>query len=373
MSDLTALVRDTERFLDQPPFDDMIAARRRGRRRRALRTSGAVVAALLATALVIGGLGRPGRAQGSAERLPGLLPGWTADEIVGHPDAFVVWQMSAHTYPPQVLRVWKRCASPRADHDCFGREAIEVTDDEGHRLTALGAVTGSSEQAELGDDGLFREVGDGVWYWAHRGPGPYLVSATMSRPVELTLRDPPSRRAFGVPSIECPDRVGVCTLDTAARTVDRLARPDVPDSRWSTPTPAGCGLWALAGTGGNLRLVIQQRDGSFATADIPDDDVETTMAEGGPDCEVAYYQAVAEDRYQLVVSLDQGRTWAIRQAPVLEVAGLLEQQPRPRTLIPPQWETLPGVRDPLDPPGPLQPLGCGLRTGCAGTARSGGR
>ncbi len=351
----------------------MVASRRRARRRRNLRATGAAVATLLALLLLVAGPGWLGGAPGSAERLPGLLPEWTADEIVGHPDAFVVRQLSSHRYPPRVLRVWKRCASPSADHDCFGREAIAVTDDDGHRLTALGAVTGSTEQPDLGDDGLLREVEDGVWYWAHRRPGPYLLSATMDRPVELTFRDRAVTQAFGVPGIECPDRVGVCTLETAARTIERLARPDVPDSRWSIPTPAGCGLWALAGAGGNLRLIIQQRDGSFATADIPDDDVAATMAEGGPDCEVGYYQAVAGDRYQLVVSLDQGRTWAIRQAPVLEVAGLVEEQPRPRTLVPAQWQTLPGVRDPLHPPGPLQPLGCVLRTGCAGTDRSAAR
>ncbi|WP_323100300.1 hypothetical protein [Intrasporangium sp. YIM S08009] len=373
MSDLAALARDTERFLDPPPFELMIAARRRGRRRGVLRASGAAVAALLAVSLLVAGLGWLGGEHRSAQALPGLLPEWTADEIVGHPDAFVVRQLSSHSYPPRVLRVWKRCASPTADHDCLGREAIAVTDDDGHRLTALGAATGSSEQPDLGDDGLFREVEDGVWYWAHRSPGPALFSATMDRPAELTFRDRAVTHAFGVPGIECPDRVGVCTLDTAARTIDRLARPDVPDSRWSTPTPAGCGLWALAGTGGNLRLVIQQRDGSFATADIPDDDVAAMMAEGGPDCEVAYYQAVAGDRFQLVVSLDQGRTWSIHRAPVLEVAGLVEKEPRPRTLIPPQWQALPSVRDPLDPPGSLQPLGCGLRPGCAGTGRSAGR
>jgi hypothetical protein len=370
--DLAALARDTERFLDQPPFDDMIAARRRGRRRGRLRASGAAVAALLAVALLVAGPGGLGGAPGPAASVS-ELPEWTADEIAGHPDAFVVRQLSSHTYPPRVLRVWKRCASPDADHDCFGREAISVTDDDGHRLAALGAVTGSSEQPDLGDDGLFRQVEDGVWYWAHRNPGPYLLSATMDRPVELTFRDRAVRHAFGVPGIECPDRVGACTLDTAARTIERLARPAVPDSRWSTPTPAGCGLWALAGAGGNLRLVIQQRDGSFATADIPDDDVAAWMAVGGSDCEVGYYQAVTEDRYQLVVSLDQGRTWAIRQAPAPEVAGLVEEQPRPRTLVPPRWQTLPGVRHLLAPPGPLQPLGCVLRTGCAGTGRSAGR
>ena len=373
MADLAALGRDTERCVDPPPFEEMIAARRRGRRRGHLRAACAAAGVLTLVWLAVGAVAQPGAAQRPAETLSGLLPPWTAAEIVGHPDAFVVRQQSSHTYPPRVLRVWKRCASATADHDCFGREAIAVTDDSGQRLTTLGAVTGSSQQPDLGDDGLLREVADGVWYWAHRDPGPYLVSATMHGPVVLTVGNHPVNPGFGTPSIECPDRVGLCTLDLSAGTVTPLARPDVPGARWATPTPEGCGLWALAGIGGDLRLVVQQRDGSFATADIPDDDAVATMAEGGADCAVAYYQSVAADRYQLVVSLDQGRTWSVRQVPATQVAGLVEPQPRPRTLVPPRWQHLPRVRDPLGTPGPLQPIAVRLTTGCAGTGRSAGR
>ena len=376
MSDLTRLASDlasdTERLIDQPPFEEMIAARRRRHRRRRVRAAGAVVGVLVVLALALTGAARLGGTPVESEAVTQLLPRWPADEVVGHPDAFVTTQLHSRGYPPTVLRVWKRCVRPRDDHDCFGREAIAVTDHDGHRLTTLGAVTGSSQQPDLGDEGLFREVADGVWYWAHRDPGPYLVSATVTGPVVLTVRDRPVTPGFGTSSIECPDRVGLCTLDTAERTVTPLARPDVPDARWSTPTPAGCGLWALAGIGGDLRLVIQQRDGSFATADIPDDGVAATMAEGGPDCAVAYYQAVTPERDQLVVSIDQGRTWAVRQVPAPQVAALVEQEPRPRTLLPPRWQQLPVVRDPLETPGPLH-LASGLRTGCAGTGRSGGR
>lgn len=373
MTDLTALGRDTERFVDPPPFEEMIAARRRRHRRRRVRTAGAVVGVLVVVALALGGAVRLGGTPVESQAVTQLLPRWTADEIVGHPDAFVTAQMHSRAYPPTVLRVWKRCVAPRADHDCFGREAIAVTDDSGHRLTTLGAVTGSSQQPDLGDDGLLREVAGGVWYWAHRDPGPYLVSATMDGPVVLTLGNRPVNPGFGTPSIECPDRVGLCTLDISAGTVTPLARPDVPGARWATPTPEGCGLWALAGIGGDLRLVVQQRDGSFASADIPDDDVVATMAEGGSDCAVAYYQSVAADRYQLVVSLDQGRTWSVRQVPATQVAGLVEPEPRPRTFVPSRWQHLPGVRDPLGTPGPLQPIAVRLTTGCAGTGRSAGR
>jgi hypothetical protein len=291
-----------------------------------------------------------------SEDLSRLLPAWTADQVLGSPDAFVITQLQSRTRSSTVLRVWKRCAAPRPDHDCLGREAIAVTDDAGHRFVTLGAVTGSAQQQDLGDDGLIREVGAGVWYWAHQHPGPYLVSATMTQPVALAFRERPVSYGFGVSSIECPDRVGLCTLDPNARTVERLERPDLVDTRWATPTADGCGLWALAGIGGNLRLVIQQRDGSFATADIPDDGAPAVMAEGGSECEVAYYQSVAADRYQLVVSLDQGRTWQNRQVPLLQVSGYVEGQPRLRVLIPPQWEDLPRSARTLAPPGPLQPL-----------------
>lgn len=226
----------------------------------------------------------------------------------------------------------------------------------GHRLTTLGAVTGSTEQPSLGDGGLLREIGAGQWYWAHRSPGPYLLAATTAGPVRLTVVDRPGRRGFGLPGIECADRVGLCTLDVHPRTLERVALPDVPDTRWATPTTAGCGLWGLAGAGGDLRLIIQQRDGSFASADIPEDRAATGMAEGGPHCEIAYYQGIADNRDQLVVSLDQGRTWQIRQTPLPQEAGYLEQQPRLRELLPPRWRHLPAMAHPLGPPGSLHPL-----------------
>jgi hypothetical protein len=151
--------------------------------------------------------------------------------------------------------VWKRCTQPRADHDCFGREAIAVVDGADNRFVTLGAVTGSRQQPSLGDDGLLREVGDGLWYWAHLNPGPYLVSATMSQPVQVSVMDGPVAHSFGVPSIECPDQVGLCTLEENARTLGRLAVPDVPDTRWATPTAEGCGLWGLAGVSGKRECI----------------------------------------------------------------------------------------------------------------------
>jgi hypothetical protein len=80
------------------------------------------------------------------------------------------------------------------------------------------------------------------------------------------------------------------------------------------------------------------------------------MAEGGRNCEIAYYQSVAENKEQLVVSLDQGHTWKIRQTPAPQVAGYYEHQPRDRFLIPPQWADLPPMAGPLNPPGALRPL-----------------
>jgi hypothetical protein len=335
----------------------MIATRRRARRRRAAVAVVAAVAAVLALVLAVAGLDQLRDKRVPSRPAPQLLvPGWTADEIVGHPDAFVVTQLPSRTHPRTVLTVWKRCVQPRPDHDCLGREAIAVVDGSGHRLVALGAVTGSSTQPSPGDEGLFREVGDGLWYWAHQDPGPFLVSATMSQPVQLTLLDRPVTHSFGVPSIECADQVGVCTLNVTARTLERLAIPAVPDIRWAVPTASGCGLWGLAGVGSNVRLIIQQRDGSFASADLSETPMSVTMAEGGPNCEVAYYHGVVLGKNQLVVSLDQGKSWQIREAPLPQEAGYVEQQPRLRVLIPPHWQDLPTVPHPLKPPGPLHPL-----------------
>jgi hypothetical protein len=90
---------------------------------------------------------------------------------------------------------------------------------------------------------------------------------------------------------------------------------------------------------------------------VPTEDrAATEMAEGGPDCEVAYYQSIAENKVQLVISRDQGRTWQIRQTPMPQVAGYLEQRPRLRELIPPRWRQLPAMPHPLAAPGPLHPL-----------------
>jgi hypothetical protein len=80
------------------------------------------------------------------------------------------------------------------------------------------------------------------------------------------------------------------------------------------------------------------------------------MAEGGPNCEVAYYQSVTENKDQLVVSLDHGKTWQIRQTPLPQVAGYYEHQPRDRFLIPPHWADLPPMTHPLKSPGTLHPL-----------------
>ncbi|MGO4664398.1 hypothetical protein AB4Z14_21260 [Terrabacter sp. 2TAF16] len=357
MSDLIDFVCETERSVDQPPFAAMIVTQRQARRRRSAVTVTAALGAVLALVLAVAGLGQLGHRQLPSGPAPQLLvPDWTADQIVEHPDAFVVAQVESRSQPNTTLTVWKRCTQPRADHDCFGREAIAVVDGSDARLVTLGAVTGSSQQPSLGDEGLLREVDDGLWYWAHQNPGPYLLSATMSQPAHLTVMDRAVAHSFGVPSIECADRVGLCTLDQNARTLERLAIPQVPHTRWATPTATGCGLWGLAGVGGNLRLIIQQHDGSFASADIPDDSAAAAMAEGGPGCEIAYYQSIGENRDQLVVSLDQGKTWQIRQTPMPQVAGYAEEQPRFRTLIPPRWTSLPPMPHPLPPPRGLQPL-----------------
>ncbi|MGW5240292.1 hypothetical protein ACWEOW_15285 [Monashia sp. NPDC004114] len=357
MSDLRGFARDIERSIDLPDFEVMIAAQRRARRRRSAVAIAAAVAVVLALALAVAGLSQLRTKQIPARPAPQLLvPGWTADQIVGHPDAFVVTQLRSRTHPTTVLTLWKRCTQPRPDHDCLGRDAIAVADGAGHRLATLAAVTGSSAQPSSGGDGLLREVGDGLWYWAHQDPGPYLVSATMSQPMQLAVRDDATAHAFGVPSIECADQVGLCTLDTNAGTLERLAIPHVPDIRWATPTADGCGLWGLAGVGAKLSLVIQQRDGSFASADLPNAPNSTTMAEGGPNCEVALYQGVVLDQDQLVVSLDQGKTWQIRQTPLPQVAGLGEHLPHDRSFIPPHWEDLPPMAHPLPAPGALHPL-----------------
>jgi hypothetical protein len=356
VSDLRSFARDTERSIHQPPFEAMIAARRRAQRRRAAVTIGAAVAAVLALALALAGLTQLHHEQIPARPAPQLLvPEWKADQIVGHPSAFVVTRLQSLSHAGTVLTVWKRCTHPRPDHDCLGREAITVEDRAGHRFATVAAVTGPSQQLAATGDGLLREVDHGLWYWAHTNPGPYLLSATMSQPVQLTVGGPATRR-FGAPSIECPDQVGVCTLDVSGRTVQRLAVPDVPDTHWAIPTPIGCGLWGLAGVGSKLSLVIQQRDGTFATTDLPDNPIGASMAEGGTNCEVAYYQGIALGQPQVVVSLDRGKTWQTREARVPQEAGLVEQQPRVRVLIPPQWQSLPRVLHPVPLPGPLHPL-----------------
>jgi len=358
MSDLRRFARDTERSIDQPPFEVMIAGRRRAHRRRAARAVAVAVAAVVALALAVTGLSQLRHREIPAQPAPRLLvPSWSAEQIVGNSDAFVLKQFTSRTDARTVLTVWKRCTvHPLPNHvDCLGREAIAVADGDGHRLITLGAITDAVQPSPQPGDGLLREVGTGLWYWAHQDPGPYLLSAAMTQPAPLTLLDRPTA-AFGLPSLECPDGVGVCTLDPKARTLQRFAVPQVPDTRWAIPTGTGCGLWGLAGAGTRPKLVIQQRDGSFSTADIPAQPYTTTMAEGGPSCEIAYYQSVADTKDQLVVSLDQGATWQTRQTPLPQVAGNYEHQPRDRFLIPPHWANLPPEPHPLATPGRLHPL-----------------
>jgi hypothetical protein len=358
MSDLRSFARETERSVDQPAFEVMVARQRQARRRRAARSVVVAVAAVLALALAIAGLSQLRHREIPAEPAPPLLvPSWRADQIVGNADAFVVKQVDSRTDAGTTLTVWKRCKiHPLPNHvDCLGREAIAVTDLAGHRLITLAAVTDAGQTTSPPQGGLLREVGAGLWYWAHRDPGPYLLSATMSRPAPLTLLPSPAV-GFGLPGVECPDGVGLCTLHENAGTVQRLALPRVPDVHWAVPTATGCGLWGLAGTGTRPRLVIQQRDGSFGSVDIPANPYTTTMAEGGPSCEVAYYQSVTPDTDRLVVSVDQGATWQVRQTPLPQVAGYYEHQPRDRFLIPPHWTDLPVVSRPVGTPGVLRPL-----------------
>ena len=272
MSDLRSFARDTERSVDQLPFDVMIAGQRRARRRRALVAVAAAVAAVLALTLALAGLSQLRRPQIPSERAPKPAPsldtGWSADDIIGHPSAAIVKQLGSRTDPRTLLTVWKRCLKPTHDNDCLGQEAIAVVDGSGHRLVTLGAVTDSLSQPSRTGDGLLREVGDGLWYWAHEQPGPYLLSATMTTPVPLTVMNTPVTHNYGVSSIECADQVGLCSLNVGAHTLERLAVPDLPDTRWATPTAQGCGLWGLSGVGTRTRLVIQQRDGSFASTSL---------------------------------------------------------------------------------------------------------
>ena len=359
MSDLTSFARDTERRVSIPAFETLVARHHRERRRHALVASAAAVAAVLVVALAVVALGR-----GAGSRVPSApapvltsmaVPGWSADQIVGHPDAFVVAQLESRSDRSIVLTTWKRCVVPVADHDCLGREAMAVVDGTDHRLLVLGAVTGSSNQPSVGDSGLLREVGDGVWFWAHRNPGPYLLSPVMRQPVQLTVTGDPVPPRYGTPAIECADEVGLCTLDVNARTLERLALPDVDGIRWAVPTARGCGLWGIAGAGSDLRLVIQQRDGSFATADLSQHASMTSLAEGGTGCEVAVYQGTSDRQAQLVVTLDDGATWQVRRAPLPQVAGLIETEPHLRVLLPPRWAALPAITSGLGLPGPLTP------------------
>ncbi|GAA2496726.1 hypothetical protein [Terrabacter carboxydivorans] len=363
MFDLTTFARDTERRVDPVPYERLVALRRHRQRRRAAATALAAVAAVAALAVVLAGLAHVGSQRVPATPAPLLtsvgVPDWTPDQVIGHPDSFVVTQLESRTDRRTVLTVWKRCVTPRADHDCLGREAFALVDGTGHRFLTLGTVTGSSNQSALRDPGLLREVGDGVWYWAHLGPGPYLLSPTMHQPVQLTVMDRPLNLPFGTPTIECADAVGLCTLDVNARTLKRLAVPDLAaggGTRWATPTAKGCGIWGLTGAGGDVRLVIQQRDGSFAMADLPGDATPMSLAEGGPSCEIAYYQGSSSSETQLAVSLDDGVTWQARRAPLPQLSGLVEEQPRLRVLIPPRWASLPEIARPAGLPGPLKPL-----------------
>src|SRR3954452_24342194 len=299
MSDLTSFARETERRVPMPAFESVVARHDRERRQRALVACAAAVVAIAAVALGALALGR-----NTTDQLPSTpspvqtsvtVPPWTADEIVGHPDAWVAEQLESKSDQRIVLTVWKRCAVPRPDHDCLGREAIAVVDGTDDRLLTLGPVTGSSQQPSLGSSGLYREVADGVWYWAHVDPGPFLLSALMHGPVQLTVMDRPVPPPFGTSTVECADGLGLCTLDPNARTLQRLAVPQLDGIRWAVPNHEGCALWGLAGAGKDLRLVIQQRDGSFAAADLSGASLATTMAEGGPACEVAVYQSPAAE------------------------------------------------------------------------------
>jgi hypothetical protein len=360
MADLTSFARDTERFVVVPAFDRVLRRRRRGRVRRAAIAAAAAMVALLGIALSVAGLGQRTAGSGPPSPAPRLtsvaVPDWSAEQVVGHPDAFVIAQVESRTDRRTVLTSWKRCTVASPDHDCLGREAMAVVDGAGHRLLVLGAVSGPSTQPKTRNPGLLREVDDAVWYWAHQDPGPYLLSASMRHPVQLTVMDHPVRPRYGVPAIECADREGLCTLDVDANTLERLAVPDLPGMRWAIPNATGCGLWGTAGAGSDLRLVIQQRDGSFAMADIPDDSVPMSPAEGGNNCEVAYYQTVSASVAQMVVSLDEGTTWQVRRARSPQLDGAIENEPRLRVLLPPRWAAMPTTKSVYGLPGELEPL-----------------
>ncbi len=178
----------------------------------------------------------------------------------------------------------------------------------------------------------------------------------MRQPIALTVMNHPTPPRYGTPAIECADRVGLCTLDVNARTLERLALPDLRGIRWAVPTSRGCGVWGLAGGGRDLRLVIQQRDGSFATAGLSQHANMTSLAEGGTGCEVAIYQGMSNEQAQVVVTLDNGAKWQVHRAPLPQVAGLVETVPRMRVLLPPRWAALPTITSSLGLPGPLTPL-----------------
>ncbi|EWT00676.1 hypothetical protein N865_14040 [Intrasporangium oryzae NRRL B-24470] len=358
MSDLKAFAREAAAAVVPPAYERLVAEERRRARRRTAALAIAVVAVLVGATAAIGLLGRARADRAPAVPHPTLtsvtVPPWTAAEIVGNPDAKVTGQFASATDHTVTLTVWRRCITPAPDHDCYGIEAFSVVDGAGHRLLVRGGIVHSSAQATLDNPGVLREVDDGVWYWAHQDPGPYLLSATLPEPARVTVMDRPVAPRYGTSTVECANGDGLCHLDVRARTLERLQLPSLVGIRWASPTT--CGLWGLMGAGQNVKLVIQQPDDSFTTVGLSDRAHATTMAEGGRNCEIAVYQSVTDYQAQLLVSLDHGRTWQVRSTPLPQGAGLYEQYPHLRVLLSPQWAQLPTTTSPIGMPGPLTPL-----------------
>ena len=368
LSDLYALRDDVESALRAPALEDLVAvAQSRQRTRLALAAVAAVAAVAVVAALSMtgGGGGRalvpatnPTSAAGpvvTASALPSTLPapwtppapdgrwrgdaaaGWTASDIIEHPEAVVLWSIDAGDTPYRMPGVrgedadgaviaWHRCGNPATTvyvSDCTDRSAVilEVRSDD----PALPRLVIDPFTAYPSD---VRYVGNGTFYISGPGSEPLLAKAGWQRPLPLGRAAIPVEPTPGV-TVPCywPETAnGVCILDVSRQLLTVVEVPRYESSSWSSQSRDG--FWGVARRntegGSGDRIVVQRTDGTFEEFVLPGYD-RYVVPTGVPEGVMAVFSQPVSDQPAgwhnlpilgvLHVSTDQGRTWSTYAVP----------------------------------------------------------
>lgn len=372
MSDLRDYGLAVERDVVPPDLADLVEVAQRRRRQRLVALGALATVVVVAGALAgVGGWvaperGAPPAHRGSGPTAPLPPSAWTAEDIVGHPDAVVLYSIDAADPAHRLasvpasdhdgrVTVWFRCSTGDSTpyvSDCLGERAgaIEVSGGRGAPLLV-----------EIEDEFMaysLEYVGGGRFFVNGAPPArpDALLGAGMTEPLWLTVSPDPAPVAPGQDLLLC-SALPPCTIDLDTATLTPVAVPGLADydfGLWADSTEIG--LWGIAAKGDEEpALVLQDRPtGTLREVPIvgappmvlPIDVPAGVMAYfTNEDCCLPAFHNMPILRL-LHVSTDQGKTWRVLAVPD-GIEGSLDQERYVTHLptLPEGWEDWPEADD----------------------------